>query len=125
MGHSAIPDSGIRDSAPAFSHSAMRSKNIEYLVGIDHLRALAALLIVFYHGQQLFYLDTMRLRGLVAEPWARANDPFSALVIEGHTAVALFMVLSGFIFTYGAFIPGPSLLDISVPASSPASGGLL
>ncbi|MEI8240316.1 MAG: acyltransferase, partial [Actinomycetota bacterium] len=31
-----------------------------------------------------------------------AHNPLSALIIEGHTAVALFMVLSGFILTYGA-----------------------
>jgi peptidoglycan/LPS O-acetylase OafA/YrhL len=81
---------------------AANSKNIEYLVGIDHLRAFAALLVVFYHGVQLIYGDTLLRRQLPPDPWARANNPLSALLIEGHTSVALFMVLSAFLFSYGA-----------------------
>jgi peptidoglycan/LPS O-acetylase OafA/YrhL len=69
-----------------------RSKNVRYLPGVDHLRALAALLIVVYHGVQQ----------ISGRPFPRASDPASALVFEGHTAVALFMVLSGFILTFGA-----------------------
>ena len=32
----------------------MRSSNIRYLPAVDHLRAYAALLIVFYHGLHVF-----------------------------------------------------------------------
>lgn len=35
--------------------------------------------------------------------WPVASSPFSAFIIEGHSAVALFMVLSGFIFAYGTY----------------------
>lgn len=78
----------------------MRSPNIPYLAGIDHLRAVAAVLIVFYHGVQLFALQ--RLYGYRPDDaWLRAKNPLAALVVEGHTAVGLFMVLSGFIFAYG------------------------
>ncbi len=68
------------------------SRNVPYLAGVDHLRGLAAVLMVVYHGYQ-------QLSGRV---FVRADNPAEAVLLEGHTAVALFMVLSGFIFTYGA-----------------------
>lgn len=37
----------------------MRSQNTRYLVGLDHVRAFASLLIVFYHG--LHYISLMAL----------------------------------------------------------------
>ena len=37
----------------------MKSPNIDYLPAIDHLRGLAALLIVFYHG---LHVISYRLR---------------------------------------------------------------
>jgi peptidoglycan/LPS O-acetylase OafA/YrhL len=61
-----------------------------YLVGLDHLRAVAACLVVLYHGGN-FHVN-----------WARSRNPFVAMVEEGHTAVTLFMVLSGFLFTLAA-----------------------
>lgn len=82
----------------------MRSQNIKHLPALDHLRAFAALLIVLYHGRQLF---EFRLRtgheGMSLENWPTSVNPLQVLLIEGHTAVALFMVLSGFLFTYGCF----------------------
>jgi len=84
----------------------MQSRNIDYLPGLDHLRGFAALLIIFYHG---FHLIGYALR--YDEPiapdklllhWPQSSNPVTALIIEGHTAVALFLVLSGFIFTYGS-----------------------
>ncbi|MEO5723646.1 MAG: acyltransferase [Ilumatobacteraceae bacterium] len=69
-----------------------RSKNVRYVVGVDHLRGLAVILIIVYHGVQ-------QISGRL---WPLAGNPLAALIYEGHTAVALFMVLSGFIFTYGA-----------------------
>ncbi len=68
------------------------SRNVPYLAGVDHLRGLAAVLMVVYHGYQ-------QLSGRV---FVRASNPAEAVILEGHTAVALFMVLSGFVFTYGA-----------------------
>jgi len=67
------------------------SRNVGYLAGVDHLRGAAALLMVLYHGYQQ----------LGGREFVRAANPLEAVLIEGHTAVALFMVLSGFIFTYG------------------------
>jgi len=68
------------------------SRNVSYIAGVDHLRGLAALLMIVYHGYQ-------QLSGRV---FVGGSNPFEAMLIEGHTAVALFMVTSGFIFTYGA-----------------------
>ncbi len=80
----------------------MQSKNIRRLPAVDHLRAFAALLIVYYHG-------LINVRSAIAaavnplDPggWRYTNNPLLALVFEGHTAVAAFMVLSGFIFSFG------------------------
>jgi uncharacterized membrane protein len=68
------------------------SRNVAYVPGVDHLRGMAAVLMVLYHGYQQ----------LGDKVFVRAGNPLEAVLIEGHTAVALFMVLSGFIFTYGA-----------------------
>jgi peptidoglycan/LPS O-acetylase OafA/YrhL len=81
----------------------MKSLNIRYLPQVDHLRALAALWILLYHGKQLLGARLALGQSFDAEQWTYTTNPFYSLILEGHTAVALFMVLSGFIFTYGAF----------------------
>jgi len=78
----------------------MRSPNIRYVAGVDHLRALAAVLIVFYHGLQLF--NAHAAGGAREARYVQTHNPILAVVCEGHTAVGLFMVLSGFIFAYGS-----------------------
>ncbi|CDN43082.1 Putative Acyltransferase, partial [Paenibacillus sp. P22] len=83
--------------------SSMKSLNINYLPAIDHLRGMAALLILFYHGQHFISRDFAFGDKVPDGYWLKTTNPISSLFIEGHTAVALFMVLSGFIFTYGAY----------------------
>ena len=81
----------------------MKSPNIRYIPAIDHLRGLAALLIVYYHGLQLFRPHMRKLLHVPdAGEWIRSKHPLVSLVAEGHTAVGFFMVLSGFIFTFGS-----------------------
>ncbi len=72
-----------------------------YLSRLDHLRFLAASLVVMFH---FFHLTQGDLR---------SGNPLVSLIDEGHTGIALFMVISGFIFTviagqkninYGGFI---------------------
>ncbi|MBH8581161.1 acyltransferase family protein [Bisbaumannia pacifica] len=66
----------------------MRSSNIAYLPRLDHLRFLAAGLVLAFHLYHYFF-----------HGW-RPN-PESALIgfiIEGHSGVALFFTLSGFLF---------------------------
>jgi peptidoglycan/LPS O-acetylase OafA/YrhL len=80
----------------------MESPNRRYLPAVDHLRAFAALLIIFYHS---FHLLTPRLalhRPWEPTDWIHTRNFFLAAIVEGHTAVALFLVISGFILTYGS-----------------------
>ncbi len=81
----------------------MQSSNIKYLPAIDHLRGYAALLIIFYHGLHLFSYNIRFNKPFGFDQWLQTENPFVGFLIEGHTAVALFMVLSGFIFVYGVY----------------------
>jgi peptidoglycan/LPS O-acetylase OafA/YrhL len=76
----------------------LKSPNIKYLPGLDHLRAFAVLLVIFYHGYQVLFLLPMG-QGELGRVWPHTLKPFYALMIEGHTAVTLFMVLSGFVLS--------------------------
>lgn len=67
---------------------AFESKNIAYSSRLDHLRFIAAALVVYYHMHTGAF-------GL-----GRASyNPFRAFIEQGHTGVALFMVLSGYLLT--------------------------
>jgi peptidoglycan/LPS O-acetylase OafA/YrhL len=69
--------------------------------GLDHIRAGAAILIVFYHAlHKLSFIP--RAGPGFRNLWLYSTDPIKVLVEEGHTAVALFMVLSGFVFSVSA-----------------------
>jgi peptidoglycan/LPS O-acetylase OafA/YrhL len=79
----------------------MQTTQHAYLTRLDHLRFFAAALVVLFH-----YFHT-HLGDL------RSGNPLVSLIDEGHTGIALFMVISGFIFTviagsqqihYGGFI---------------------
>lgn len=80
----------------------MQSKNFGYIPALDHLRGFAALLVLYFHGSHFIYHKIVF--GTPYDPvnWPRAGNPLSALAIEGHTAVSLFFVLSGFVFTVGS-----------------------
>ena len=81
----------------------MRSSNIEYIEALDHLRGFAALLIILYHGLHLISYKLRFDADFTFNNWLQTKNIFAAVIIEGHTAVAFFMVLSGFIFTYGSY----------------------
>ena len=80
----------------------MKSQNINYMPKLDHLRFFAALLVTvyhYYHFQSWGYVGEK-----VAKQLAKNSSSIgSAVIIEGHTGVALFLVLSGFIFTAISF----------------------
>lgn len=79
----------------------MQTTQHSYLSRLDHLRFFAAALVVIFH-----YFHT-KIGDL------RSGNPLVSFIDEGHTGIALFMVISGFIFTviagerhihYGGFI---------------------
>src|SRR5690349_9296984 len=76
------------------------SLNIPYLAPIDHLRALAALLVVAYHATHLVQTVPSLPFGITA--WQQFNNPLMLLIYEGYSGVSLFFVISGFLFTYAA-----------------------
>ncbi|GAA1936725.1 acyltransferase [Streptomyces durmitorensis] len=79
----------------------MRSRNRQYLASVDHLRAYAAVLVLLCHGTQMISPYLREIPNRSPHGWLYADNPLATLVLEGHTGVALFMVLSGFIFTIG------------------------
>ena len=80
----------------------MNSLNSSYMPGVDHLRAFAATLVLFQHSYE--FIGQRLASGEDGESFRMvAGTPLEAIVIDGHTGVALFMVLSGFIFTHIAY----------------------
>lgn len=83
----------------------MLSKNIRYLVGVDHIRGMAALLVLLYHSTELLGANIAHHSGFVAQTdygYTHWNF-FKSLISEGSFGVALFMTLSGFIFAFGLY----------------------
>jgi peptidoglycan/LPS O-acetylase OafA/YrhL len=73
----------------------MRSTSGMYAVGFDHVRAFAAILVFMWHFSHPPF---------GAVPFGFVPDFFALSIFnEGHTGVALFMTLSGFIFSYLSF----------------------
>jgi peptidoglycan/LPS O-acetylase OafA/YrhL len=64
----------------------MISANASYLPRLDHLRFIAAAIVLTFH---------FGYANLVA-----ANNPFLLILREGYSGVSLFMVISGFILTH-------------------------
>lgn len=75
----------------------MDSPNRPKITEVDELRGAAALLVFFYHSVH------QGLAAIGQAAWPSARNPFSAYLFEGHTGVALFMVLSGYILAKGTF----------------------
>lgn len=94
----------------------MKSRNFAHLPGLDHLRGMAAGLIMLYHGKQLFghWLATGGEGFSPLQEWTFSLNPLMALVAEGHASVSLFIVLSGFVFTYGCLGKGIAYRDFLV-----------
>ena len=82
--------------------STMESTNFRYIPALDHLRGFAAVLVLFFHSSHFISHKMIYSTPYDPAKWAKAGNPFSALAIEGHTAVSLFFLLSGFVFTVGS-----------------------
>lgn len=74
----------------------MKSRNRPYISQVDELRGAAALLVFFFHSCIIGYWAGG------GTGWIFTRNPAVAVLLEGHTGVALFMVLSGFILAVGA-----------------------
>jgi peptidoglycan/LPS O-acetylase OafA/YrhL len=72
----------------------MRSPNHPYSERLDHLRFFAALLVLSFHSFHPIYIALTKAPSAAA---AHAN-PLSVFIMEGHTAIGLFLTLSGFLF---------------------------
>ena len=79
----------------------MRGGNRAYLYPVDHLRAFAVIMVVLYHSTQILRPVATGEAPGTGPDWLYSTNPLQTFVFEGHTGVALFMVLSGFIFTIG------------------------
>lgn len=74
----------------------MRSLNIKYIPELDQLRGLAALLVLYFHAVAGYFM------GLKENTPPIIHNPLELIVVNGFTGVALFFVISGFLFTWGA-----------------------
>lgn len=74
----------------------MQSPNKSYQPQVDEIRAAAALLVFFFHSVILGYWAS----GMTG--WPPTANPLVAVLLEGHSGVALFMVLSGYILAVGS-----------------------
>jgi peptidoglycan/LPS O-acetylase OafA/YrhL len=103
------------------AHVSERSLNLSYDEKLDHVRFLAALIILVNHAFNLIFTTLSQ----IPVTWTAVNRHtqelsgawlvLKALVMEGHIAIGLFFTLSGFLFariTAGADImPGKFLLN--------------
>lgn len=72
------------------------------MASVDQLRAYAVLLVIFFHGTQIFGTWIAHDRPFeFGKDWLYSANPAATVIFEGHTGVTLFMVLSGFIFAVG------------------------
>lgn len=85
----------------ALAAPAYHSLNRVHVPAVDHLRAFLASLIVVYHGWHTVWYWNVFGRPFTPNPWPIVDNPLFAALLEGHTAVSGFMVLSGFIFVHG------------------------
>lgn len=91
----------MRPDTMAASTWTHDSANRAYIPAVDHLRAGFAMLILVYHGWHMLWYRMVFGQPFQVQPWPIVDNPLLAFILEGHTAVGAFMVLSGFIFVHG------------------------
>lgn len=69
----------------------MRSSSGKHFVGLDHIRAVAAFTVFSWHFLHVNNATNVPLDGTF-------SFPLNSLFAQGHTGVAIFMVLSGYLF---------------------------
>lgn len=76
-----------------------KKNNQGYLPALDHLRILAAALVLLFHGVHFIWHDLQFGGAYNPANWPVGATIAQSVAIEGHTGVSLFFVLSAFIFT--------------------------
>lgn len=74
----------------------MRSSNLEYSEKLDHLRLAAFLLVLVFHTYHPVFSWLVHAAGTYS--YTKPANPLTIFVVDGHTGVALFLTLSGFLF---------------------------
>lgn len=77
----------------------MKSSSQTYLSNLDHLRAFAAFSVFIWH----FIHFSPTCPNMLCEDLYKINTPFFSMLEQGYNGVALFMCISGYIFTYLTF----------------------
>jgi peptidoglycan/LPS O-acetylase OafA/YrhL len=90
---------------------------VQKILALESLRGLAALLVVFSHLGFAFY-PAMMMGGANAPVHAKfesiiMSTPLNAIV-NGHFAVIIFFILSGFVLSYGYFTRSIDLVSAAV-----------
>jgi len=75
----------------------VESPNRPKIPELDQLRGFAAILVFFYHSVH------SGNSAIGNSGWLTSDFPLTSILYEGHTGVALFMVLSGFVLSMGTF----------------------
>ncbi len=78
----------------------MRSLNIRYIPELDQLRGVAALLVLYFHALAANSVAPLYM-GLTPAGIPLTDNILKLVITNGFTGVALFFVLSGFLFTWG------------------------
>lgn len=96
-----------RDSSSFFVRrlAPIGSPHRSHLSGLDGVRAIAVMLVVGLHVHEILHESLHGTR-------ARSLNPLSIFIIEGHTGVSAFFVLSGFLLA----LPFLRHADLSVRA---------
>lgn len=78
------------------------SRNTRFVEGVDHLRGLAAVLVLFHHSYWLAVSIRDPSQAFMRH-WPKLDNPLFAPLLETHFALAIFFVISGFVLTLATY----------------------
>ena len=66
-----------------------------YLYGLEHIRGLASVFILLFHST--LFINTEISGKTDIEDWPRTKNVIFSLILEGHTFVSVFLIISAFL----------------------------